>query len=741
MPAADEPLVFLDDALPKAESPVGRPPWRLLVVDDDIDVHEATRYALRDIDVLGRPLVLEHAYSAEEAFQALSRPNDIGVILLDVVMETDDAGLALVDRIRTELGLRQVRIILRTGQPGQAPEIDVIRRYDINDYRTKSELTRTRLYTTVVAAIRAYDQLHRMDESRKGLEKIVSASNGLIAEQGLETFSEGVITQIASLIGVPAEGVVCARGGVSRDEVIVIAAAGRYGRMIHSRVSNIEAPRIARALLECLEQRRNVVTADSVTLYIESQHGVAYAAFVDSERPVDAIDCDLLQVFCSNIARCADNIHLVDELKRQAYSDRLLGLPNRSAMLGELDRHLGPSATPAEAALAVLDIDQFSSINDMFGHRFGDALLVAAADRLRSHLPNCYVARVSGGAFGVLCPQGALAEARIGAVFDAPLEVAGIDHALSVSSGIVRLKDVQGDGGSCFQNAYIALKRAKAQGAGHSVIYTPGMSDEAHNRSRILGLLQGATSRGELFPVFQPQIDLAERRVVGLEALLRWRTATGELIPPGDFIPIAERSALILTLGDWILRQALDALRHLARHGHADLKMAVNVSVVQLHQPDFIERLDAALKETGVEPGQLELEITESAAALGNVQLAPLLGLLRQRGVRIAIDDFGTGFSSLAYLDKLPADCLKIDRSFIHQLDGGHGTPITDLIVPLGHRLGMRVLAEGVETESQLRILRQLGCDGVQGFLLGRPMPLDELTGWLTCPAPAFPAC
>ncbi|MCB1955967.1 MAG: EAL domain-containing protein [Rhodocyclaceae bacterium] len=740
MAEADEQLVFLDEDPSEEDLPVVDRPWTLLIVDDDIDVHEATRYALRGIEVLGRSLELLHAYSAEEAFQLLSRPNDVGVILLDVVMETNDAGLQLVDRIRSQLGLAQVRIILRTGQPGQAPELDAIRRYDINDYKTKSELTRTRLFTTIVAAIRAYDQLHRMDESRKGLEKIVAASNGLIAQHGLETFSEGVITQIASLIGVPAEGLVCARGGLSPDEVVVIAAAGRYGGMIQRNVRTISEPRIASALLRCLEERRNIVEKRSVTLYIEAVHGLAYAAFVDSVQPIHDVDRDLLQVFCSNISRCADNIHLVDELKRQAFVDTLLELPNRSAMLRELDIRLASGGDSSTAALAVIDIDQFSSINDMFGHRFGDQLLVQVAARLRGRLPDCFVARVSGGAFGVLCSRGTLAAEHFGSVFNDPLEVNGIEQALSVSSGIVRLADVQGDGSSCFQNAYIALKRAKALGAGHSVIYSGGMSDEAHSRSRILGQLQGANARGELFPVFQPQIDLTDGRVVGLEALLRWRDANGDLIPPGEFIPIAEQSALILSLGDWILRQSLDALRKLAERGHQQLKVAVNVSVVQLRQSDFAARLDAALAATGVAPDLLELEITESAAALGTGELAALLEDLRTRGIRIAIDDFGTGFSSLAYLDKLPADCLKIDRSFIEQLDGAQGTPITELIVPLGHRLGMRVLAEGVETENQLRILRQLGCDGVQGFLLGRPMPFEELSDWLSCSAPSFPA-
>ena len=207
----DEPLTFLDDeeSVPGAEARLV-PPWHILVVDDDEDVHETTRFALAGMRIRGRPLALLHAMSAADALAVLREHGDIAVILLDVVMESEDAGLLLVDTIRNELKLVNTRIILRTGQPGHAPECETIARYDINDYKTKSELTQNKLFTTLTAAIRSYDQLLRLDANRRGLEKIVSASNQFIAEKGLRTFAEGVITQIASLIGVAPEGVVCA---------------------------------------------------------------------------------------------------------------------------------------------------------------------------------------------------------------------------------------------------------------------------------------------------------------------------------------------------------------------------------------------------------------------------------------------------------------------------------------------------------------------------------------------------
>jgi len=252
----DDFLTFIDET-PASETPGqalhddassgGRAdPWRVLAVDDDQDVHETTAYALRGLEIAGRSLQLLHAYSGSEAVALLRSEPEVAVILLDVVMETDDAGLVTVETIRGELGMYNTRIILRTGQPGQAPEIETIRRYDINDYKTKSELTRPKLYTSLTTAIRSYDQLRRLDASRRGLEQIVSASNQFIAETGLQSFAEGVITQIASLIGIDPAGLLCAcvdqpHPGDAPDQTqyLVIAAAGRFRHLIQQRITEL----------------------------------------------------------------------------------------------------------------------------------------------------------------------------------------------------------------------------------------------------------------------------------------------------------------------------------------------------------------------------------------------------------------------------------------------------------------------------------------------------------------------
>ncbi|TVO63129.1 bifunctional diguanylate cyclase/phosphodiesterase [Denitromonas ohlonensis] len=731
-------FVFADEKLPKRGALMtSQPPWRILVVDDDADVHEATRFALKGIPILGRPVEFLHAHSGAEALAVLRREQDIAVLLLDVVMETPDAGLRIVSAIRDELQLTNLRIVLRTGQPGQAPEMDAISRYDINDYKTKNELTRNKLFTTVTAALRSYEQLRRLDASRRGLEKVIAASNDVMTRPGLRSFAEGIILQIASLIGVPPEGLVCAstpqqppqNGDVA--EVEIIAAAGRFSGLTDKPFDTIDEPRITTALRQSLSERRNLVEAHSVALFFETQDQHAYAVFVDSNEPIHELDQSLLHMFCTNMSLCAQNIQLVSALRDQAYFDRLVSLPNRSAMLRELDRAID-SAGRNEQALALVDIDQFSAVNDLLGHPYGDQLLSAIAQRLSKEFPGCFVARVSGDVFGLLGRREHLTPDAIGRLFSTPFNIDQVDHPLTVSTGIVHLRDVQGSGSDGIQNAYIALKRAKTTGLGHHAYYSESIANETHDRNRMRIALHRALAKGDqLYPVFQPQLDLLSGRVVGLEALTRWRGDNGAHVSPDRFIPVAEQTALILPIGEWILRRSIDVLESLHQHGHTGLRMSVNVSTVQLRQPNFLSILDHALDGSSIRPECLELEITESVAALGINQVRTLLEAIRARGVSIAIDDFGTGFSSLSYLHRLPANRLKIDRSFIHTLEHAQSGRIAEMIVPLGHQLGMKVLAEGVETASQRDRLRALGCDEMQGYLLARPMIADDLAAWL----------
>ncbi len=710
-------------------------PWRILVVDDDEGVHESTRFGLRGLLIEDRPLQLLHAHSAAAAMVVLTREHDIAVVLLDVVMETEGAGLALVERIRGELGMAHVRIVLRTGQPGHAPEIETIQRYDINDYKTKSELTRAKLFTSLTTAVRAYDQLQRLQASGDGLEQVVQAGNRLLAEQTLHGFAQGVITEFAQLAGAPPEGLVCSveRGaaGAPLARCSVLAGAGAYAGVSGDGLAALGRDPAAIGVERAIAERRSVLADGHISLYLPGRNGRDLVAFVPADLPRWGIDARLLEVFSANLALKASNLELIARLRGFAFVDPLLGLPNRLALVHQIDGDNTGGAAQGQV-LALLDIDRFAEINDMFGHAYGDLLLAAIAQRLRAGLPaQCLLARVAGDTFGLWGLAAMVDAARLAVLLEQPFEINGVAQPVSLSMGLVRWQCADDTGLELAKNASIALKQAKAGGQGGAHFYTAEVGVATRERTRLLHGLRQAVEREQLFVVYQPQLSLASGRVVGAEALLRWRTDDGRFVSPAEFIPVAEQSGLIVPIGQWVLRTALQALARLRTPGSC-LRMAVNVSPVQFAQPQFLAQVDEALAQAQLPPQCLELEITESVAVMGLERVAALLAQIKARGIAVAFDDFGTGFSSLSYLDRLPADRLKIDRAFVSVLDaGGAGARIAEMIVPLGHGLGLQVLAEGVETQAQADLLRQFGCDEVQGYLYARPMPFDDFATWL----------
>ncbi len=728
-------LVFLEEhpTAPAAAGP--RNVWRVMIIDDDEDVHSTTTFALGNLDMQHRPLEFVHAYSAGQAREMLKHEQEIAVILLDVVMEQDDAGLHLVRYIRETLKLSDVRIILRTGQPGYAPEIDAIRDFDINDYKTKSELTRIKLFTTVTAAIRSYEQIRKINDSRRGLSQIVHASTQLMTLHGVQNFAAGVLAQIADLLGQDACGVLCVQECPDSGchELMVMATAGNYRHLDNATLTLQSDPRILGAMELSLAQRRNVYGSDFITLYFAGKASRDFVAFLDVSRALTEIDERLLEVFCSNVAVGLDNVELVSHLHNAAFYDQLSKLPNRTRLVEILDAMLaGPARS--EATLSLVDLDHFAETNDALGHQFGDMLLLAVAQRLQSRLgKQLTVARIGGDIFCVLGDAAQVNPAMILALFQTPFSIDGQDVQLSATLGLVRLDEHEGSGADALKDADIALKRAKSQQRAGHFYFSRSMGVEIRERVRMMHALRTAFGQNQLFVVYQPQIDLATRRPVGAEALLRWQTPDGKFISPDRFIPIAEYSGLIIDLGEWVLRTACRELVALREAGHDNFMMSINVSQVQFRHPYFLEMLRSALEDTKAPPEFVELEITESMAMEEPDLLIKMLGQIKQTGVSIAIDDFGTGFSSLSYLQRLQIDRLKIDRAFVTEITGSaRGSSIAEMVIQLGRNLGLAVIAEGVEDERQAQILQTLGCPLAQGFLFARPMTAAALGGWLS---------
>ncbi|NEX20406.1 EAL domain-containing protein [Thiorhodococcus mannitoliphagus] len=711
--------------------------WKVLIADDDPDVHQTTALSLSDLKIAGRPLRMLHTSSAAETLAVLSNEPDVAVILLDVVMESPDAGLQIVRKIRDDLKLYLVRIVLRTDRSGQAPEIDAITHYDINDYKTKTELTRSSLVTTLTTAIRSYDQLQRLESGRVGLERIVSASNQMIAETGLKAFAEGVILRIADFLGVRPEGVVCAcpdwrSAAVDYADYRILGAAGAYRRHLDRRLTDIEDARLSAALTRSLTMRTTLIEQDGLTLFFAGAQGGGFAAHLEWEFEPDQLDRDLLAVFCRTIGLCADNVSMVARLREVAFSDPLLQIPNRSAFLEALDQRL-KTVDARDLALALLDIDQFAELNDLLGHHYGDSLLRALAERLHQSLPStCLIARLSGDGFALLGRVSDISESTLRVLLSLPFPVEGTSHLPSVCVGIVRLDACEpSDANGLLKHAYHALKQAKQLGHGRFAHYSRQIAEQTRGRAALLRDLRHAFEAGRLTLAYQPIVDLAANKVAGIEALLRWRMDDGSMVAPGEFIPLAEHTGLMVPIGDWVLQSALADTAWLAASGFPGIRVSVNVSTVQFREADLCERVKSALRQSGLAPAQVELEITESGAMTSVDDALAKMHELRGQGVGLAIDDFGTGYSSLAYLERMPATRLKIDRSFINTLNDPQRPRIVEMMISLAGQLGMKVVAEGIENATQLACMRALGCDEVQGFWFARPAPLDDLLIWL----------
>lgn len=740
---SDELLIPIEDAacLDEPAKPECARPWKLLVVDDDPEVIGVTAFVFRDYRIAGRPISLIEARSGAQARELLARERDIAVAILDVVMETDHEGLDLVKHVRQVLGMEECRIILRTGQPGYAPELAVIRDYDINDYRTKSELTHTRLVTSVSAAIRSYEQIRALSEHRRGLELIIRAAADLLERPAIAGLAEGVLTQLAALLRLPPEGLVFARrcdgecapgdgpaGGCGDgDDVLVVGAAGGLSPYAGRPLACLPSTRIAGAIRECLDAREHRFQEGRTTLYFKASDNEDAAIFVDSSLPLRELDRKLLEVFVANIAACYRNARLVERLNHIAYHDSLTGLLNRQGLMAALD---AGRADGKGRSLTLVDLQHFTDLNDGLGQDFGDAVLSAVAERLRRHAgPDTALARVGSDLFGLSSPDSDSGDGFVGEVFEEPFSVGGYAIPLGARAGSCAADGTDGLG--MLRRANIALNLAKRDGRDRHTAFLPAMEDEIRGRVQIIRGLQVAAQEGRLEVWFQPQVRLSDGRPVGIEALMRWpRPGGGFEQPPSVFIPLAEYAGMIGQLGFLALERSCDAYRLLKGAGFGEVRVAVNVSVQQFQAPDYLERLKDAVGRTGMDPRRLELEITESVAMDDPAIMRGRLEDIRRLGVSVAIDDFGTGFSSLGQLQSLPIDYLKIDRSFVLELGREAGRRFAGTIVDLGRNLGLQSIAEGIETPEQAEILMGLGCDIGQGYLYGKPMPAPALLGW-----------
>jgi diguanylate cyclase (GGDEF)-like protein len=451
-------------------------------------------------------------------------------------------------------------------------------------------------------------------------------------------------------------------------------------------------------------------------------------------------DIDALTSFAKLASIGLDNARLVDAAQRGALYDPTTTLPNRELLTDRIAHALNGVRPGGSEPIAVilLDLDRFKVINESLGHAVGDRLLAAVGQRLVAGLrPGDTVARFGGDEFGILLdPVADSAEVRhiaerLGADLRAPFNLNGRDWFVSASMGIALAVPGRTSPDELLREAEIALVRAKSDATRRHALFEPSMSDQTLERLDLESDLRAAIARDELRLHYQPIVTLTDGAIVGFEALLRWQHPRRGLVPPMSFIPMAEETGLIVPIGRWVLetacRQAARWRRAAAKAGGTPPNVSVNLSARQFNSEELVDDVTRVLAETGLAPTALELEITESVVMDQSEAGIRALRQLRDLGVHLVLDDFGTGYSSLSYLKHLPLDTIKVDRSFVAGLDGSADRSIVDAVIALAHGLGIGVVAEGIETASQLERLRELGCDRGQGYLFSRPVPSDRV--------------
>jgi diguanylate cyclase (GGDEF)-like protein/PAS domain S-box-containing protein len=442
------------------------------------------------------------------------------------------------------------------------------------------------------------------------------------------------------------------------------------------------------------------------------------------------------------VATGRDITERMDNQRRLAYlahHDTLTGLPNRVLMFDRLDHALARAERKdGMVALLFMDVDRFKTINDSLGHQAGDELLQAVADRLRHSVRRSdSIARLGGDEFVAILEdvrdvdEPAHVARTVLAAIAQPLTLTGQEVTVSSSMGITLYPNDATDGNTLLQYADVAMYQAKAEGGNTYNFYTADMTADAQRRLSLENRLRCALDNGEFHLLYQPRHDLASGRITSVEALLRWQPAGEAVMSPLHFVPVLEETGLIREVGEWVLQQTCRDFERIRMAGH-HLRIACNLSAKQFQDEALVAIIDSTLAGCEMRHEDLELEITESLLVRDIEHAARLLDALHQRGVRISVDDFGTGYSSMSYLKRFPIDDLKVDQSFIHELNEDRDdAAIVAAIIAMARSLGLGVVAEGVETQAQLHTLRLLGCDEVQGNWIAAPLSINDLLDWL----------
>ncbi|MFQ3251045.1 MAG: diguanylate cyclase (GGDEF)-like protein [Glaciecola sp.] len=566
-----------------------------------------------------------------------------------------------------------------------------------------------------------------------GLEAINSTATGFDSSASVTDYLNSQLSKINEICGLAGGAFCISRAGhligKDSDDLYVIGAINRFQAILRKQALPSLPKKLAKLTQHCLKSKSHYYLSSDNLLYL-NYSGLESVVYFESETELDYTSQKIVETLASQISIGLDNVNLFQKLKRTSFNDWLTQLPNRNEFINLIS--IMKINSSVRQNLALVDLSHFSDVNDGLGQDIGNSLLVAVATRLASSVgESIKVGRISGDVFGIIGDASFVDPNIINDLFVQPFIVS--EHALKLNINI-GFCEIQHDVDAIYQLrcGNVALNHAKKSISTNWVFYTPKMDEEIRERLDIIRNLQRDFEQEKLEVWYQPQIDLISEKTIGVEALLRWRDGNGEFLSPEIFVPLAEYSGLIVEIGKWVLAESVRRLKILITDGRANIRMAVNVSVLQFRDPDFVDYVKYIIDLHDIPPHLLELEITESVVMDEPEIVIRALDKLKEYGVLIAIDDFGTGFSSMSYIQKLPLDRLKIDRIFVENIDTEKDSFIAQAIVNLGKQLGLTTIAEGVENRAQASKMLKLGTDEAQGFLFAKAMPFKELKDFLS---------
>jgi diguanylate cyclase (GGDEF)-like protein len=698
---------------------------RVLVVDDDPLVRLLVQEALARTGM--------HMEEAEDGWQALDSVRRAlpDLVILDIELPGLD-GLATCRMMRELPGCRDLPVMILTAH-SDSETIDGAFEVGATDFINKPidvQLLRHRV-RFVMRAHNAFSELTRTLSDLRSSEKRLANAQRLARVGSWEWVpdTEEMLwsEEVYRIFKIPQ------RAGSSTYEAFLDIAHPE------------DRPALEKAMREAASEATSWALDHRIALAGGEERVVRQQAEVVPGPSGDPV------CISGTIQDITDRHRAKEQIRQLVYYDGLTSLPNRKMLSERLESILQSARINNEAvALLFLDLDRFSRINDTLGHAVGDELLKAVADRLINAVrssdcvgrpepsDSASVSRLGGDEFTVVLPHLTSSEAaaqvarRILETVRAPFTLEGHRLDVTASIGIALFPNDGSDPDTLLRSADVAAYHAKELGRDLYQFFSESMNERATRNMRLESGLRAGIERGELTLHYQPQFDARTGRIVAAEALVRWRSPDYGLIPPGDFIPLAEESGLIVPLGEWVLRTACGQTRVWRDAGLPEIRIAVNVSSHQVQKGGLRETVERALRHARLDASLLEIEITESALIGDAPEIVETLSELRSMGVRLALDDFGTGYSSLSHLVRFPFDALKIDRCFVNEIGtDGQGNAIIAAVVAMAQRLQLTVTAEGVETPEQREFLRIEGCDLLQGFLTGRPVEADVLENLL----------